>query len=293
MALHGECCLSRTRKNTHSEQNNHIGVPLPGCHTVFPHLSVSSSPHHPSSLHHFVSTTLISHHSALCPQQHLCQQHAHLCSLFSALVIVELPSTTCDVSVNNTPLSPLPPPSTHVCGTTLHKDRNTATPLPFASTPCILLPSWLTFLSCQTLEQPKMAKTANEASTGRPKRNPNPSAALLNNSEQVTLPSQRQAIKDFRIAEAARHAAQLREAVEAEALATPCSISSRESSPINLSGSVSPTLPSSRNSKRAYVSDEQEESEIETTEREDARTNPKPKGKSKYRLHLLSVDTYL
>jgi hypothetical protein len=131
-----------------------------------------------------------------------------------------------------------------------------------------------------------MAKPANdgekEASTGRPKRNPNPSAALLNNSEQVTLPSQQQAIKDFRIAEATRRAAELKAAVEAKALVTPCLISSRESSPINLSGSVSPSLPISRSSKRAYVSDEQEESDIEVTEREDARTNPKPKGKCKY-----------
>jgi hypothetical protein len=114
-------------------------------------------------------------------------------------------------------------------------------------------------------KRPRMAKTAKdgkqEASTGRPKRNPNPSVALLNNSEQVTLPSQKQAIRDFRVAEA-RRAAELKAAVETEALATPTHISSCESSPINLSRSVSPTSPGSRNSKRAYVSDEQEESEI-------------------------------
>lgn len=143
-----------------------------------------------------------------------------------------------------------------------------------------------------------MAKTAKdgeqEAGTRRPKRKPNPSAALLNNSEQVTLPSQQQAIKDFRLAEATRRAAEIEAPVEAEALATPSPISSRKSLPIDSSGSASPILLGSRNRKRAYVSDDQDEpeseSEIEIAEREDARTNPKPKGKHNL---LVSEYTYL
>jgi hypothetical protein len=79
----------------------------------------------------------------------------------------------------------------------------------------------------QALSQPNDQDGEQEASTGRPKYNPNPSAALLNNSEQVTLPSQKQALKDFRMAEAARRPAGLKPAVEAEALATPCPISPR------------------------------------------------------------------
>jgi hypothetical protein len=102
-------------------------------------------------------------------------------------------------------------------------------------------------------------------------------------------------IKDFRIAEAMRHAAELKAAVEGKAgtLATPSPISSRENSPINLSRSISPALPGLRNNKRAHVSDEQEESKIEDTEREDARTNPKPKGKWKYWLLCVFVNNYM
>lgn len=125
-----------------------------------------------------------------------------------------------------------------------------------------------------------------EAGTGCPQHNPNPSLALLNNSEQVTLPSQQQAIKDFHIAEATRRAA-----AKADTLATPIPIFSRESLPINTSELVSPTLPGS--SKRAYIFDKQEESEIENTEHEDAHTNPNPKGKCEHRLLLVFGNTYL
>ncbi|KAF8488218.1 hypothetical protein F5888DRAFT_1344173 [Russula emetica] len=76
-----------------------------------------------------------------------------------------------------------------------------------------LLLSWTIFLRLSRSRTTKMTKTAKdgeqEANTGRPKYNPNPSAALLNNSEEVTLPSLKQALRDFRMAEAARRAAEL------------------------------------------------------------------------------------
>jgi hypothetical protein len=51
----------------------------------------------------------------------------------------------------------------------------------------------------------------------RPKRIPKPSATLLNDPNQATLPFQQQSIKNFHIAEAARHAAETKLVIEAEA----------------------------------------------------------------------------
>jgi hypothetical protein len=58
----------------------------------------------------------------------------------------------------------------------------------------------------------------------RPKRIPKPSATLLNDPNQATLPSQQQSTEKFRIAEAARHAAETKLVIEAEAA---CALKSR------------------------------------------------------------------
>jgi hypothetical protein len=124
-----------------------------------------------------------------------------------------------------------------------------------------------------------------DAHVGRPKRNLKPSAALLsadllNDPEKVILPSQQQAIKTFRAAEAARRAAEIKLAIEAEAANATPSPSSRDSSPVTpsrstVTGSVPSTLHSSHQSKkRVYVSEEEESDD----EREDARGNPRPPG---------------
>jgi hypothetical protein len=114
----------------------------------------------------------------------------------------------------------------------------------------------------------------------RPKCIPKPSATLLNDPNQATLPSQQQSIANFRIAEAARHAAETKLAIEAEAArkATLTPHSSHISSPV---GPVPSSSTSQHKNKRAYVSEEEEsgnEHEESGDEHEDARTNPKPPG---------------
>jgi hypothetical protein len=119
-----------------------------------------------------------------------------------------------------------------------------------------------------------------DAHLGHPKRNSKPSAALLNDPKQATLPSQQQAIENFRIVEAARRAAETKLAIETEAINVISSPnSSCSSSPVAPSGSEGPVPSSTRSSwksknKRAYVSDEEESDD----EWENARTNPKPPG---------------
>jgi hypothetical protein len=124
----------------------------------------------------------------------------------------------------------------------------------------------------------------------RPKRIPKPSATLLNDPNQATLPSQQQSIENFRIAEAARHAAETKLVIEAEAArkATLTPDSSHDGSPVVSSGPVPSRSTSQNKNKRTYVSEEEEsgneyeesdnEYEESGDEREDARTNPKPLG---------------
>jgi hypothetical protein len=122
-----------------------------------------------------------------------------------------------------------------------------------------------------------------DAHLRRPKRNPKPSATLLNDPDQATLPSQQQAIENFCIAEAARRTAETKLAIEAirKATLTPNSSPSHGSSPMVSLGPVPSSSTSQHKSKRAYVSEEEEsgdEREESGDEREDARTNPKPPG---------------
>ena len=138
----------------------------------------------------------------------------------------------------------------------------------------------------------KMAKTVltdgEEARVDLPKHVPKIAAALLRaeNNEPATLPSQKQAVEAFWLAEAAKRAAETKLAVEAAlANATPSPSTSREGSPIVASvskASAPPALPHSKKSKRAYVSDEDDSESDDDDEREDARTNPKPKGSFLY-----------
>jgi hypothetical protein len=83
-----------------------------------------------------------------------------------------------------------------------------------------------------------------------------------------------------------QRAAETKLAVEATlANATPTPSTSREGSPIVTSvskASAPPALPHSQKSKRAYVSDEDNSESDDDGEREDARTNPKPKGSFLY-----------
>jgi len=140
----------------------------------------------------------------------------------------------------------------------------------------------VTYLLSPTTKMVNVVPTDSEedAHLRRPKRNPKTSAALLNNPKQATLLSQQQAIENFRIAEAARRAAETKLAIETEAInVIPSPNSSHSSSPVAPSGSEGPVPSSARSSrksknKRAYVSDEEESDD----EREDARTNPKPPG---------------
>jgi hypothetical protein len=121
-----------------------------------------------------------------------------------------------------------------------------------------------------------------DAHLRRPKRNPKPSATLLNDPDQATLPSQQQAIENFRIAEAARRAAETKLAIiEGVRKVTLTPNSSRGSSPAVSSGPVPSSSTLRHKSKRAYVSEEEEsgdEREESGDQREDARTNPKPPG---------------
>jgi hypothetical protein len=123
--------------------------------------------------------------------------------------------------------------------------------------------------------------------TGRSRRNPKPSALLLNNPE-AALPSQQQAIVTFRAAEAARRAAETELTLEIEVTNATTPTSSRDRSPNIIGWSPEVITPpaafrGSKISKRPYVSDEEEESSDEESndEREDARTNPKPKGNAR------------
>jgi len=113
-----------------------------------------------------------------------------------------------------------------------------------------------------------------------PKCNPKPSATLLNNPDQATLPSQQQAIENFCIAEAARCAAETELTIEAVWKVTLTPNSSHGSSPMVFSGSMPSSSSSQHKSKMAYVLEEESGNECEDSgdEHEDACTNPKLPG---------------
>ena|SRR5882762_9586571 len=110
----------------------------------------------------------------------------------------------------------------------------------------------VTYLLSPTTKMVNVVLTDGEedAHLGRPKRNPKPLAALLNDPKKATLPSQQQAIENFRIAEAARRAAETKLAIETEAInVIPSPNSSRSSSPVAPSGSEGPVPSSARSSR--------------------------------------------
>jgi hypothetical protein len=106
------------------------------------------------------------------------------------------------------------------------------------------------------------------------------SATLLNHPEQATLPSQQQAIKMFCTTEAARHATERQITLKEDAtnhISSPTTSPSHSNSPVVPSETDTTVLLvlSGPKQRRAYISDEEEES---NGEHEDAHTNPKPPG---------------
>jgi hypothetical protein len=138
----------------------------------------------------------------------------------------------------------------------------------------------------------KMAKTVlmdgEEACVDLPKCVPKNSATLIqaDSNEPATLPSQKQVVETFQLAEAAKRAAEMKLAVEAtHADATPSPSTSREGSPIvtSVSKASAPlALPHSKKSQRAYVSDEEDNKSDNDDKCKDAHTNPKLKGSFPY-----------
>jgi len=96
----------------------------------------------------------------------------------------------------------------------------------------------------------------------------------LKTMSQLHCPPKKQAVKTFQLAV---------EAALANATSSPST--SWEGSPIVASvskASALPALPHSKRSKRAYVSDKDDSASNDDDQREDARTNPKPKGSFLY-----------
>jgi len=109
-----------------------------------------------------------------------------------------------------------------------------------------------------------------------------PSAALL--AGQATLPSQRNAVDEYRALEAAKRAAAISLAVKDLRANTPTpSPSSCATSPVGSESSDTPVPSTSRSAgkKRAYVEDSNEEDDREQVDDicENACTNPNPAGK--------------
>lgn len=113
-----------------------------------------------------------------------------------------------------------------------------------------------------------MMSTETEHRVARPVRKTKPTAALLQHAEKAALPSQTKAIHDFHAAEAAKRAATSSSTEIAEPPRT---------SPIpSASSAVDPR-------KRVHPEDSYEDSDRESgnDERENARTNPKPRKQRK------------
>ena len=136
------------------------------------------------------------------------------------------------------------------------------------------------FLLCLTCNMINTDLTDGEedAHLRRSRRNPKLLAALLNYPEQATLPFHQQAIKTFQAAEPAKHEAERQIALKGVAtnpISSPTSSPSCDNFPVAPSGTDTtvPLLLPGPKRRRAYVSDEEEESNDEW---EDARTNPNP-----------------
>jgi hypothetical protein len=107
----------------------------------------------------------------------------------------------------------------------------------------------------------------------RPVRKTKPTAALLQHSEKAALPSQTKAINDFRAAEAAKRAAEVKRAVDAvRASQSTTPNSSQSPSPEAAVTAPVPPAPALDNSKRARV---EEVFDDDDDQRENAHTNPK------------------
>lgn len=111
---------------------------------------------------------------------------------------------------------------------------------------------------------PPMTSTDAEHRVARPVRKTKPTAALLQHAEKAALPSQTKAINEFHAAEAAKHAAER---------LSPETTESPSTSPIPPSPSAVDTH------KRVHPEDSDREPSDD--EREDARTNPKPRKQCK------------
>jgi len=134
-----------------------------------------------------------------------------------------------------------------------------------------------------------------DARIQRPQRKSKPTAALLEHSEAAALPSQQRRVEEFRAAEAARRAAETWYAIDQVRAQPPTNPSDSESPRGTPSAgpsvpvSPSPSLPTSDALEKRGFSEVDSENGDDDLEREDARSNPKPKGqhhclKSKYLL---------
>jgi len=100
-----------------------------------------------------------------------------------------------------------------------------------------------------------------------------PTTALLQHSEKAALPSQTKAINDFRAVEAAKCAAEVKQAVDAiHANQSTTPNSSRSPSPEAAVSMPVPPVPTLNNSKRVRI---EEVFDDDDDERENAHTNPK------------------
>jgi len=112
----------------------------------------------------------------------------------------------------------------------------------------------------------------------RPVRKPKPTAALLLFAESG-LPFQKRAVNEFRVAEAAKRAAERQKTID-DLYANPQTTTSSSqdistSSASSLPGSPVPSVTYTINKKRAYVEDDDEYDDEADDERENGRTNPK------------------
>jgi len=125
-----------------------------------------------------------------------------------------------------------------------------------------------------------------DARIQRPQRKSKPTAALLEHSEAAALPSQQRRVEEFRAAEAARRAAEIRSAI-AQIRVQPPTDSSESPRATPSAGPSVPTSPSpslhtsDAPEKRAF-SEVDSDNGDDDLEREDARNNPKPKGEYRF-----------
>ena len=125
-----------------------------------------------------------------------------------------------------------------------------------------------------------------DARIQRPQQKSKPTAALLEHSEAAALPSQQRRVAEFRAAEAARRAAEIRSAIAQIHVQPPTDLSESPRATPSAGPSVptspSPSLHTSDAPEKRTFSEVDSDNGDDDLEHEDAQNNPKPKGEYRF-----------